>query len=693
MLTLTLDYEKNRKDSVAYVAKKIEISSSSPLFRIEGSNGSGKTLILETIAYALWLNRKHIHDEWLGKFYSDLLRGNYEQKIAFKMEANFNNVKIYSEKNKESIMPRIMINGETVTPDDLELQFPIFFDSIKSPEKQAEEYLRDAKLLVDTIQTNIDLFSQFLAKLMSEHKNYEDRKNNLENYKKKLEDAINKAIINEEFIIKSNNYLKILECKKIQLEIEVYNKEILKYREKLIVYDNMKKEEAIEKKKEEKINKKISEAEKNYLEALKRLMTYPCNNEQALFIWDSDPNFKFIENMRNCNQIDEIYDYVGRLYELKRTLDNQIKKITSSEEYKINEFYNDFYEFIDKHFSIFFKFYPKIYEEVKEKGEKIRKTKEKINSDKEKIKLIDDLILNICQLYEATPDKTRKIGTSVTFNNQKVSDLDKKLFDIKRNIEYYEEQIRIKKIDLEKYIDILKSEEQNKELVKLPNNIAEIDEEIYRLKAEKESCKQELDKARNDKIKYKTLITEAESIKEPQFFNYKDEIKRIYNNVGHIISYLNIIKSVIDKLLTHDKKLDDEEIRLANKLGKYFATLQQQIFIDPVKSTEPIRIVQIDLINNAYVLEDSSVYPFQSNTGNILINTLIGKIRSLDPNKNNILLIDEVSPLDQRNIEILEKELSAQIKKGAVYLAAIAIPGNKYDDNLPHIKEVDLSGP
>ena len=146
------------------------------------------------------------------------------------------------------------------------------------------------------------------------------------------------------------------------------------------------------------------------------------------------------------------------------------------------------------------------------------------------------------------------------------------------------------------------------------------------------------------------------------------------------------VKSVINKIKeSKSQNLNSDERQIAKDVGKYFGKYQ----IDIVHNYKTRRVKEIDLINGEYILDDNTSVNFRTNSGKILINTLLARIRNLPTNKKSVLLIDEVSPLDSNNIELLQKEIKKKIESGNVIFAVIVVPGNKkYSDKQLHIIEV-----
>ena len=160
----------------------------------------------------------------------------------------------------------------------------------------------------------------------------------------------------------------------------------------------------------------------------------------------------------------------------------------------------------------------------------------------------------------------------------------------------------------------------------------------------------------------------------------KTSLSKISGKLGSVKSTMLKIKDC--------KTLTEEEDKIAKSIGVFFGSLQHEV----MDNFELKKIKEIDLVRQAYTLDDGSLVYFRSNTGKILFNTLMGKIRSLPNEKKSILLIDEVSPLDEVSINILQNELKKGVKDGRILLAAIAVPGGKFNDTKPHIVECGCDG-
>lgn len=693
---MSIDYEKNQKDTAAYISRKFDICSKSPLFRIEGSNGCGKTLILETIAYAMSLDPEKIHDEWLRRFYLDYCEGKYDQKVSFNLDFRLNDAEVIAQKEKTSKTAFVKVNGQARNSLFIQEKFPIFFDSIKSPEKQAQEYLKDVNIFVIEIEEALDKFHAHLNKKLREIDEYlnaekkleenESRLKNLKSEREKLESEIKKV----NYMIEKLKLLKLnIEIKKINEDMDYINKQIKIYEEE------EKNKNKIERKYKE-LSKKYSEALANYRNAhsqlfdhskfLERLKAIKIDDnvfQAVLKLSSPSTHIKDVEFRLYIDAIDDVL-YKFKLEKLNYENNNNLEEVT---------FYEEFYEFIGKHLVEFSKRYPKLYDEITNKHSQLSKYKKNLDEIEDIINKLRQLKNSMDKLYE-TADNTEYVIRERDENMSKI-DSSSIIYKLKKDLEDKKTELAIKNKEIEAINNGMNMSDIKYNIDNLDkecDTIEKVNDKLRSYNLIKQNLRKDLDETDINIRNTQENIISYKNQKEnpPPYINEKQILSEMNESIGNIIIYLTKMKNVIKKLLEHSNKLDDDEKNIAVGLGQYLATIQKNIYVDPLKSNIPLKIKEIDLINNAYILEDGSSYPFQSNTGNVLINTLIGKIRSLDEGKYNILLIDEVSPLDSNNLELLEKEILNQIKQRKVFLAAIAIPGNKYSDNVPHIVEVNV---
>lgn len=690
---MSIDYEKNQKDTAAYISRKFDICSKSPLFRIEGSNGCGKTLILETIAYAMSLDPEKIHDDWLRRFYLDYCEGNYNQNVSFNLDFRLNGVEVIAQKEKSSKTTSVKVNGQSRNSLFIQEKFPIFFDSIKSPEKQAQEYLKDVNIFVIEIGDSLDKFHTHLNKKLRAIKEYLDAEKKLEENENRLKELqLERKELESK--IKTNNYLiEMLKYLKLNIEKNKIYEDIKYITKQIETYEEEKNNKSKIERKYNQLSKKYSEALANYHNACSQLFDQHGFLERLKAIKIDDEMLQAVFKLRQSIRYEEFRGYINVINVIIYKFQNEKSIYEKNFNLKEIKFYEDFHNFIKTHFSEFFKLYPKIYQEIEKKYLEISKYSQNINEFDSILDNLNKLKDTMNKLYDLAENKEYIVR--VKEDNLSEIDFSSEIFKLKKELENKQFELNNKNNEINSInYDLIKTQ-VNIDVSALEiecNTIEKINEKLDIYNLNKQKLRNELDitdrDIRNAEANRQDYLRQKEN--PPPYINERNFLLKMEQSIGSIIYYLTRMKNVIKKLLDHSITLDDSEKNIAVKLGQYLATIQKNIYVDPLKSNTPLKIKEIDLINNAYILEDGSSYPFQSNTGNVLINTLIGKIRSLDEGKYNILLIDEVSPLDSNNLELLEKEILNQIKQRKVFLAAIAIPGNKYSDNVPHIVEVNV---
>jgi len=675
MLDIKIDYEKGAKGTVAYTTKKLNLKTDYRIFRIEGRNGSGKTLILEALAMGFCLNPDSIHDESLRKLYLDFCNGNLDQKIDFDINMNYGTDKVNCSKIKSSKIPTVKINNAVRIPTFVRNKYYIFFDSIKDPEKQSEEYLKDVEGILNSLRLDIENLQLYIGGIHNENSRYDNSKKIIDKWKADKTSAEKAQGKIKDEITKYTKLRDALTKGWWKYKREREEKEISKLQKQQEELRSLQKEGKRKSKEAQNASTEILNAHLEFLRKLK----------EAESVLNTDKErFDYIAEVKGYNKTKQYESLPGRLERSRLDLEISLNKIRNDEKYGDLEFYRKLQRFVSENLVEFQKRYPKFFEDVQKEYNKlsnIAKDEDKLNECLEAITTLKD---DLNTFLETVKKGEELKGSSIEFDSgsrnvsNELSEIEIQLES--RNMELNKAKVKLNDLGMlsAEELTILKRynekdlyNELNNAEKMLTNLIAEDDENRKTIEFSKEK------------------LSEIEGMKEPAHYDKMKEILEIRDSIGKIISQIRKGGSTVEKLIAKDSNLSKDDEHFAKELGLYLASVQKEIIFNPEKSEKPVKVKQIDLIHQAYVLEDGSHAPFKTNTGNILINTLIGKIRSLPANRKSILLIDEISPLDGYSRELLEKEISNQVKEGNVLLAVISIPSDKqYKDYEIHIKEV-----
>ena len=617
-----------------------------------------------------YLDPNDIKDDSLKDYYNGFINQDQKQKFRFSAELQNDGLTIVSNKTFGEKQPEIKVNGERKAMNQIRDKFYVYFDSIKSPKKQADEYKSECKDEIDYIEKNVDNFHNYISIIENKINDYIKAKDTINEKRKKLENA--KKILEEIKIKKPkiSNELEHLKKLKIALRVNELNSEIDSLHKDLEEINKKIKNEKIESKNEKAATKEVTEAHTQYLNLINKLDRVAISTE---FPKDT----KFLFQLKTNSSLKELEDAKKNLVRTKTELSQQLNKLKDSTDYVKLTFINRLRKFISENMINFKKTYPEFYDKIEEDHKKLKDLDGQCT-------LLNNQYANIEGIYN-TINVYLEVLNKAKFNPIYINGNDSNLKDVKDEIRY----------NLN-----LKESEYSKEISKLGGDARSLIEEAERYSLnELNSDIEQKEKGSNDldeeRINLETerrvngqQIKDSQNIikNPPEFLDDIDLIKKLKATSGHVINKVADVKSVINKIKENkSQNLNSDERQIAKDVGKYFGKYQ----IDIVHNYKTRRVKEIDLINGEYILDDNTSVNFRTNSGKILINTLLARIRNLPTNKKSVLLIDEVSPLDSNNIELLQKEIKKKIESGNVIFAVIVVPGNKkYSDKQLHIIEV-----
>ena len=586
--------------------------------------------------------------------------------MEFKNE-NFNFV---ASKNIQDHHPTVKIDEITRMPNYLRQKFYVYFDSIKSPRDQANAYISDCDKEVRNLEKYTDSFLTYISKIENDINDYSYAKGKVAEYGKRLKAAKEVQVKTNQKIkekqIELTNLNKILPVCSIN-ELNQQGQDLVQKLEKLKKITN--KESAVNKEKKE-LAIEITEAHKKYKDLLKLL-------QNTKFPEELPKDVVFVTSLKESAQLDELKAIQLRVTKIKVVLDTELREAESNKDYDRLRLINLLREFISKNLMLFKDTYPDFYGQIEADYSKFSTMDKKIRSLSKWIHNLNRILevianyIRVLKKYEMTGvDITITTETDARFQENQIL---KSLEDIKELISNERRQTGII------------SEELLRESRKYSK--ADLEEKIPELNKSLQELQNEVKAGEVEERTAQELISESEGkIKNPPIYIDKtDEVRRIKLLLTKAVSKIGDVKSVIDKI--QNKKMQNltvEEKNIIKNIGLFFGDYQVDILHNYVMR----KVTHIDLIAEAYILDDKTVVPFRSNPGKILINTLLAKIRNLPDNKKSILLIDEITPLDGNNLKLLQKEIKDQISSGKVIFASITVPGIEHDDKELHVTEL-----
>lgn len=659
MIDVTVDYQKENEK----IHIKKEVKSS--VFRVEGKNGSGKTLLLETFARAFHLAPDAITDESLRRYYLSFVSGEQKQKITFNLSCNFNGITVKSEKTGSQVSTTI--NGELSSAMTVQNKFHVFFDSIKTPETQAKEYERDCLAHITSLISDCDWFKSKISEIDKNNKDYLSADQMIRHQIDKI-NTLDKELGQIEGKIKDLNARKNEVDNLITLwKIEDTTDEIERLeRLREDIKARLKGINEVKKRTKE-INTEFLTARDNYLSMVKKIEL-----ERVFAKYLEKNGAGFLLDIKKGTKKSELKIMLTKLTGLLSKQKMSISNIENKPEYKNLKFLEAVGELLKEYHSEFTKMYPDFYKKILSDYNEFSAFKREIeNIDTFKAAL--DGISQTIDAYLGVLDEAQELNMAGGDEDSRET-LANNLESINKNIEFKTHELeKLKLIKIENAVNYKKYD-----YGKLEEEKRTIEFNLSNLERDKEDNK--LAKIRaSDAIKEYKKISEI----KPEYYESIEQIDRLNKMLGNISGKLsNKVQPVLKKLERAHELLEDEK-EISKGLGRFFGAYQTSI----VHGSQLKRVKEIDFISKAFVLEDNTLVYFRTNTGHIIVNTLLGKVRNLPSDKKSILLIDEASPLDEDNRRILEEELKKYVDEGKIFFAALAIPGERYGDKEVHIVE------
>ena len=312
-----------------------------------------------------YLDPNDIKDDSLKDYYNGFINQDQKQKFRFSAELQNDGLTIVSNKTFGEKQPEIKVNGERKAMNQIRDKFYVYFDSIKSPKKQADEYKSECKDEIDYIEKNVDNFHNYISIIENKINDYIKAKDTINEKRKKLENA---EKILEEIKIKKpkiSNELEHLKKLKIALRVNELNSEIDSLHKDLEEINKKIKNEKIESKNEKAATKEVTEAHTQYLNLINKL-------DRVAIPTEFPKDTKFLFQLKTNSSLKELEDAKKNLVRTKTELSQQLNKLKDSTDYVKLTFINRLRKFISENMINFKKTYPEFYDKIEGDYKKLK---------------------------------------------------------------------------------------------------------------------------------------------------------------------------------------------------------------------------------------------------------------------------------------------------------------------------------
>jgi hypothetical protein len=669
-----IKYEFKKSGEEYFSSYPLPQDRDNSIFLVKGTNDQGKSTLMQMIALGLHgLDSDDIDENLKGKMRrlvsKDVDRCKFDLNIC-----SFDNQTIIHSELEDTHSPKVTVNG-SVKPKDF--------------------VLKNFKILYDVPENPMKKFSDSL-KLMGDHfKEYEDY---LSLYNERIGDVIQKI---DEYDRKEESLNKTKQSQidfKSRLEnLQNRQQEILgEYQdlEKNVIvfsyYDNLKKinelSSVLATKKGQKKELKdhghgggSTKFRRSFSQALDHYNTLKLGVEKAQKIkkfLDPDDKKKLDQIISKFNSVALFDKKIERdilscrllFEEIAETLrGNKIFQQDLPEE-RESELFEKLIKTLDEfiEFNITIpgtegKTISKFIQELKkEQKEKARKTSAK-SEIKENIDLSENIIETSSELIKLIPiiNKSDDNDSTISLHEieNEIKSLEKELADLA--VQQSGNKI-FHTIPEDQKLKILSEESKYDEFKKSEREKREIEEKIGKIESQISTNE--------------VIIKKLERIEKPCKVN-REKLEKCGDIIAQLLikirSWRNYIKKIDNERMDLVELKDSKEkidLKFFDALGDYFAGIVKQIY----RKHEEFKLIKIDIINKKYIVEGRGPIHFNDmGTGHSALASLLTKLRTDFPGKKKIVLFDEISDMDSKNVKILLEEIKKQVAEGKILFALL----------------------
>ena len=195
-------------------------------------------------------------------------------------------------------------------------------------------------------------------------------------------------------------------------------------------------------------------------------------------------------------------------------------------------------------------------------------------------------------------------------------------------------------------------------------------------------------------VQNKTILTNLKENKSisPEYYEKENELKTLYEQITalrtNFLNWNNIL------LNPRKAKQDFSRLKDSSSFGiSEYKGFSQAIGVFLGDQFEPVDfagtthgIKFYDIENSMFLTDDDrQIYISDLSQGQSKVTSLISSLRRLSPEKQGIILIDEIADLDPENMAMVKKELSDYYQKGLIMLAVLVRPISEFDSEAVEI--------
>ncbi len=673
-----------------------EISNSNrKIFEITGSNGTGKTFLLNLIAYAFYsekLDNHHI----LASLRESLNRFSDEEyyDLTYNIEFNLPNNKtlvLKKEKNRDRLVQ--FKDEPPMHFNNFSKKFTVLYDIPTDPTKRLDAVIKDLGIWNSSLSNKINKYWEHLRNVKKDFNNVKDQ-NKIDDYNlkiSKIKDQID--ILKTDKLELENNLQYLISYENLQnlsRNIRFFDEKSTILESKKQGIKKIKKPIKIEKKDESKLknlNDQLENLKSEFDKIILELITIISSNIEINTLKEEDmefsksilaiSNFNFIKSVENTS-ISEIY---SKLDYVLLKISNVVSSAETSKNHKIFYFLEDLIKQIDGLIEIDA---DAVIKEITNVGSDYLK-----NEIRKRIDLINIIDYKAVKKFivENNISKIKAIGNKAVEINQKIDaeskrkDLDSeglKYFKLKKEIEELDsdisktnDQIIILKDKCSQALKITKDRISNSAeisicLYSLETKIhsfisaENVKKQIIDIKIQIDLLSKQINENEKELNTYKTIFTIEDNKSESIFTeSEKVNILNFEKHLSKIVNNLVAFNSIIDKI-------NQSEIRnYSNQEDKNFIKIAGKIIAHSMDNKilgtngNYIRLDYYDIILKEFHCEnDEIIRKDDISTGLASGNYLKQRIENIEGDYV-IILLDEIGNMDSD----IQNEVIKSIKK------------------------------
>ncbi|WP_169743677.1 AAA family ATPase [Methanolacinia paynteri] len=673
-----MNYEFQAGGPIYECSFPLEKDKENNIFFVRGKNDQGKTTSLDLIAIGLYAtqnlksNEEIISDALKSKI--DFLTSNDIDKLKFNfvMESIDNKILIKSNYDKGDLTTEF--NGLPVASEEMHKNIQVLYDVPDNPivKLQSSIYL---------IKDNISRYLIYLNKYSNEIENniqhiyeFERKEEQLKKYKKELSEKEEQLKIQEQIKEEKNSELTELENIKKIFDIN----DILTEFNGLEEQNRVLKEKKTELKRQgidggtQKYKKAVqdfNEKRDNIKKILAQIIQY-----DPLLIGDSLKDLKKIRT--TLLGLSTPIDITSKnIQKWEEKIDESIFNLESNPINNQNSEDEEKYELIEGLMSIL---KPHLTVKMKIPGtdqlifdfyRELEKIKKEIHPMIEGKKNLSSLLL-----------KTREL--KVQINDLLIKRINIPEVDDKQVLEYRDIDKEIKEIEKrqnELNLELEKNEDIVTDIIegncdKILQNKSKLDDYNI-LNGEHDEAVTAIQSLNGNIINLKGRIEGYGELTEPNKYDI-NWLNNEYNICSNLIKKLNEWKRNLENVNFRKSDLGiapNHSEEFFDALSEYFADILKVVYFEK-KSWD---VKKVDLLNNQYIVENRAPIKFpQIGTGHTALNSIRSSINQKFGGKKKVILIDDISQMDEDNIQTLVGDIKKQIISGETLFALITIADN-----------------